>query len=51
MIRRNITFQVDLWVQIQHACAAEEKLTGESVSASLYVRRAVRDYLIQKGRV
>ena len=49
--RRNIYLPDDLWNQVVEACAAEKEATGEAIPASMWIRRAIRDYLIQKGRV
>ena len=49
--RRNIYLPDDLWKEVVEACEAEQEVTGERIAASMWIRRAIRDYLIQKGRV
>ncbi len=41
----------DLWIRIAGACMKEEQATGEPISASEWIRRAVRESLTKKGRV
>ena len=48
--RRNISMPDELWIRITGACMKEELATGEPISASQWIRRAVRVSLIQKGK-
>lgn len=43
MTRRSVVIENKLWSEARQAAAAEELKTGESVSVSEYIRRALRE--------
>lgn len=48
--RRNITIPPSLWAAVIEAAARETIQTGEQVSASEWIRRAVRDRLAAQAK-
>ena len=48
--RRNIYLPDDLWTRVAGRCMKEELATGERVSASQWIRRAIRESLTKKGK-
>ena len=48
--RRNITVPPSLWAAVVKAAARETIRTGEQVSASEWIRRAIRERLEQSPR-